>query len=750
MSTERGKGALRLLFSAFKTVLTGLARGFGLAFILLVLVGAGAALWIHSRFGPEDARRLVVDQLQSVLHREVAIDRLVLTPRGLKVRGLHVRRTRGLDGDFLVCDTALLTVKLAPLLKRRLEFDTLRLESPQIALTREADGSWDIADMFTSSAARPSRGGALPVALAAAETIVEDGVLRLDDKKRGRKISFERLSLRAERFDQDAPFPLSVSFDNAVTVGTRTVSTRVSAEGVVDLAGLRWSSATARADRFSGEADGVALSGKGSVTGFVHPVFELEASVPALGPDRWTRWTGRELRLSLPASKVSVRGTWSAPNLLAIERASVSTPAGVAVASATFDLSGDTLTLRAQVSARDVLLEKTADWHPAWAARGAKGKATLRVYAEGPLKALQVKEGELSLRGFGASWGTRRVDGADADFFVADEFGRVKAAASKAKVTAYGNSFEDVAFTLSVVKQTLTVESLAARWGGSSLKLRGKVDHLSAPKEVLISGNLDKLVWEDAQRLVTEIHASISTRTITDEERDSRPWLRTFKYSIPRTFPDTLAHIRVGEVRQKDFFCQNLDLLWTIRGVTPALDKVDGEARLRFGPGRVADIPALQDSHKLLRVIFLPFIYMHKMNKFAQFSTATAYPKTLDFNRIESEYAMSKGVARIRYFHVDSSQLIAFADGDLDFGREQVDMSILTRLPYYNGPSLPEWWIDEGGSVAIGFRVKGDLNKPDLEPRFKKIGADEIEKKLRDGRENGKKRFEAIEKLKDL
>ena len=74
----------------------------------------------------------------------------------------------------------------------------------------------------------------------------------------------------------------------------------------------------------------------------------------------------------------------------------------------------------------------------------------------------------------------------------------------------------------------------------------------------------------------------------------------------------------------------------------------------------------------------------------------------------------------------------------------------MTRLPNYNGPTLPEWWTDEGGHTAIGFRVKGDLNKPDLEPRFKKIAGDEIERKLEEGRAGGKKRFEAIEKLQTL
>ncbi|MDD5305181.1 MAG: hypothetical protein PHS14_18940, partial [Elusimicrobia bacterium] len=169
----------------------------------------------------------------------------------------------------------------------------------------------------------------------------------------------------------------------------------------------------------------------------------------------------------------------------------------------------------------------------------------------------------------------------------------------------------------------------------------------------------------------------------------------------------------------------------------------------RFGPGRVADIPAVQDSHKLLRVIFLPFIYMHKMNKFSVFSTATAYPKTLDFTKIESEYALKAGVATTRYFHVDSPQLAAFAEGTADFGHEQVDMTVLTRLTKYDGV-LPEWWVDEAGRPSIGFRVKGDLNMPELEPRFKKIPVDEIERKLEEGRAGGKKRFEAIEKLQTL
>jgi len=738
------KQGLRLLWSAFRTV----ARGFGLSFIVLVLLVAGLAGYIQHKFGPEEARQLAVTQLQALLHREVSIERMVLTPRGFKLKGLRVRRLNAEEGDLLVCDTALVTVKLQPLLKRRLEFDTLRLESPQISLTREADGAWDIADLFTAT--KTARGGDLPLALAAAETIVSNGVLKVDDRRRGRKISFERLELRADGFDQDAAFPLSLSFVNAVTFGTRTLTTSVSAEGSMDLAGLNWSSATARAERFTAEADGVVVTGEGTIEGFQRPVFEVAGSVPALGPERWPRWFGRDLKVSLPATKWSARVSWASPPIWSVERLAITTPAGVISISGVFDTTEDTATLKAQFAAKDAILENSAGWHPSWAARAPRGKASLSGTIEGKLGALQLKDAALSLRGGALEWGDRRVELLDLDALVADEFASVKATVTKGRVVAYGSAFDELAMTLTVLKQNLSVDNLSLRWGESRLKLRGKVDKLSAPKEVLIWGNLDKLVWEDGHRLVTGIQASISTRTISQAERDARPWLRTFKYTIPTSFPDTVAHLRVTEVQQQNFWCKDLDLKWTIRGVTPALDRLSGEAMMVFGPGRVADIPAVQESHNLLRVIFLPFIYMHKMNKFSILSTATAYPKTLDFQRIESEYAVNKGVADIRYFHVDSAQLVAFANGQADLGREQVDMSILTRLPNYIGPTLPEWWTDEGGATAIGFRVKGDLNKPDLEPRFKKIGADEIERKLEDGRAGGKKRFEASERLQTL
>lgn len=735
--------ALRLLALAGKTLL----RGFGWTFVVLVVLVTGLALYAHKALSPEKARLILIAQLQAVLNREVTIERVILTPRGIKIRGLRVRGRMVGSDDLLACDTALATIKLKALLERRVELDAVRLESPRISIVRDEAGVWAISDLFTSTAA--ARRSALPFDLAAAETRIENGVLRVDDRLRLRKISFEGLTARVDDFALARPFPASVSFTNSVSFGTRTVTAAVSAEGVLDLMGLNWSSATARADALRVTVDGTELSGEAEVRSFLRPRIAFGVGVPALGPAEWRRHFGREWPLSLPAGRVSGAVFVPESSRVEVERLEARAAGGRFVAEGSMLLAVSTPSLRASVRVEDIDLAQAGAWTPSWARRELKGRLTGRLSVAGWPGRLQAEGGELALKGFGGKFTRCRVDGLDGYGWAADEFAVARATVSAGRVSAFENVFDALSGSASLRKQNLDLERLSVRWGDSTLKLKGRVERISDPKEVVLAGNLDRLVWEDGQRLVNSFIASVSTHSAVPGNLE-RTWVRVFKYAIPRRFPDTVGRVQIGEVKQANFWCKNVDLLWSLRGVTPALDAVSGEARLRLGSGRVADIPAVQDSHKILRIIFLPFIFMHKMNSLAVLSAATAYPKTLDFMAIEGEYAVSRGVAATRYFHVDSGQLIAYAEGDADFGREKVDMNILTRLTGYRGAGLPEWWTDEQGRVAIGFRVKGSLASPELEPRFTKIGSDEIESKVQEGRARAKKRFEALEKLKTL
>ncbi len=733
----------RVVLRYFRKGAHAFIRGLGWLFLFLVVLIVGAAWFLSRTFSTEDARRLAMQQLTNQLHREVLIDHLVLSPRGLKVIGLRIRRGKTGETDLLSCDTAIVTVKLMPLFARRLEFDSVLFQSPQISLTRDAQGDWGLADVFGSSDTH--RSATLPLALAAAQTDLEDGVLLIDDQLRRRKFRFDKLRVRIEGFETDGPFPVSTSFRTGMNFAGSSISATVEAAGRVDLAKLSWSNAKATADKLSVDVQGIRLSGNASVAGFTAPTIAAWVTAPSLGPREWQSLIGRPSSVSLPTTHWSLKANLPAPAMLELETLSVVTPAGSLAANGVFDFGADTATLSVELTAKETDIAKVAEWWPPLQAMRLTGKSTGRVSLSGAWDQLQAHDADLSLRRFSGAWDTRHWESVDADLAVSDEFTSLKATVADGKFSWGGNVFEDIVLAINLDKNNLAINRLDLRWGGARARLRARVEHPMAPKEIVLSGTVDRVDWDAAARLIANVRASISSRPVADEG-ESRPWLRKFRYAIPKGFPDTTGHLHFGEVVQQNFTCKNLELLWTLRGLTPELDKVSGEARLSFGPGRVMDIPAVQNSNKFLSVVFLPFVFMNKMNNLSVFSGNTAYPKSLDFTNIDGEYGVSRGVVTIRYFHVDSPQLAAYTEGTADFAREKVDMNILTRLTSYRS-ALPEWWVDEIGRPAIGFRVKGDIYKPELEPRFKKIGEAEIEQKVDEGRRRAAKRFQALERL---
>jgi hypothetical protein len=224
-----------------------------------------------------------------------------------------------------------------------------------------------------------------------------------------------------------------------------------------------------------------------------------------------------------------------------------------------------------------------------------------------------------------------------------------------------------------------------------------------------------------------------------------RLWSQVFKYSIPKSFPATSGLMHIGEVTYPNCKMSNLEAQWDLRGISTGLKKANGNIRISFGPGRVDDIPALedQDPHNILRVIFLPFVFMHRLNNLSVISAATAYPKSMDFTRIYGDYGLKRGIVNVRLFQVDSPELLASAEGQVDFPREKVSLHILTRLTHSRGP-LPEYLTDEQGRPSIGFYVEDDLNKPTLKIEYRKMESDAIEKSLQAGLERGRKIFSRI------
>ena len=754
MRRPRKSGFFYYSWKGLWYLLHGVFRGLGLFFLFIVLTAVVGYVGLRAAFDEERVRSLFVDQIQDILRRPVQIDKVLLGAQGVKLKGLRVMERLDMPGQHLLTsETVLVTVKLSALMRGRLELDQVRLVAPSIQLVRDAAGNWNLGDIFTSTRsarALPLGGFSIPVSLGTEHTRIEQGLVFVEDRLKDTSYRFENVDLSVARFSLEKPFAFTLSCDNTSSWRGRALKSRASAEGVASWAGADPAAAYVRVKRLSLDLDGSPVRVSGSVTGLPPAALELEAALPALGPEDWKRILGRDLDLRLPASRWQLSAVVPQPGRLRVRRLRAEAAPLAVTAAGVVDISSRTL--RTEVSVAELPLSQAGELRWAWKRFGLRGHLSGSLSLAGPWKRLEVRKASLRLSRAGGRFKNFFVDGGGASFTASEGFEDAALAVTGAEGAFFSRPFSDLHLEASLQKDDLRLDRLSLRLLDSRISLKAGVRNLKDPKEVSVTGSVDRLRWEEAQSLVADVAAQISTRPASAAPAGPAPrrtWLRTFKYVIPKGFPDTVGHVTVGSVAHKNFAFNNVDLLWDIRGVSPSLKHVGGDVRVSFGPGRVGDIPAVQASNKFLRIVFLPFIYMHKMNKLSVFSTATAYPKSLDFSRIEGEYGLKKGVATTRLFYVDSPQMVAFADGTADFGKETVDMMILTRLSSYQG-QLPEWWVDELGRPAIAFRVKGDLSAPDLDPRMRKMAGDEIERAVEQARAGVKKRYEALEKLKKL
>lgn len=735
-----GKGALFLA--------RALGRVLRIALALLIALGIAGFFAARHFFDEDRVRSFLVTRLQDVLGRPVQLGKVVLTPSGVKVSDIRVIERLDVPGQYLLSsELAVVTIRPAALLERRLELGTVRLIKPRLQLVRDADGLWNVADIFLSAGTRRPAAGGPPVTLAAKTVVMEDGDVVVDDRLKSTRYRFFRVNLEVTGFDSAAPFSYKASFENESTVSTRTIASAWELEGDLSLAGYDWRRAFFRATSVRAALDGQTVTGQASIDGFIGAVAELELAVPAVSSEAWHRYLGHPFELNLPESSWRLKLAFPNPRQIEVRQLDFEGGGLAGTASGLLDLSAEPQ-LSAEVRFTGAPLERLAAVRPSLARFELKGLADGRAALGGPLLKPVVRELEGAVTGLGGLFGRARVTGGDLTFKADDEFSRIAVTAKKGEVEAYGYPFKDIGLTLGLVKGDLKIDDLAFRWTDASVKLKARVQNVTAPKEVVVSGQVDSVDWAEAAKLVGNL-IEASRAEAPSRGRAPREWVRVFKYVIPKKFPDSVGEITVGKVRHRNFNFDNMDLLWEIRGVTKQLDRATGDVKVGFGPGRVNDVPAVQDSHKFLKIVFLPFVYMHKMNNLSVFSTATAYPKTLAFNRIEGEYHVQKGAAHTRCFYVDSPQVVAYADGVADFARERVDMNILTRLTTYRDP-LPEWWVDERGRPAIGFRVKNDLNRPDLDPRLRKMESDEIETAVAECKAKSKMRFGALDKIRRL
>lgn len=735
MAREKRKPRwLRALLFPFRVV--------ALLGLLALLLVAGSALVVRVMLSREELSALIASQLQDALQRPVQIgDVNVMLLQGIRIRGLRVLETQGFPGpDFLTSEIAVAKYRWRALLQRRLEFSEVRLVSPKIQLVRRQDGLWNVQGLLKPRQDAP-KPLVLPVSLAADVVTIEHAQLSVHDLARQRLVSVRAFDLDVDGFSSSEAFPFRVAFETSVNLGGKPIELKASGAGRISLAGFKWQDAWLVAERIRVSAGGDVLTGTGRVQDFTAPSADVKLRLPRLDSETLARYRPVPPGINLPPSLARVRIRRPTPERLQLESLDLAAEPLKARASGTL-LLGPRGGYRFNLSAPSTPLERVGALWSGFAQRRLSGTGDLSFTVTGKFEREDrpvVERLALRLRDFSAVISTNAaIAGADVTINGAKNLDEIEVRAPRGRLLAYGNAFSDLNLAMRLAEGDLDVERLDLTWSVSHVKLKGRIRNFSAPKSVDVEGTIDKLMLQEtiaaAAAIVQQIKAD---KPKPEEPAGEKKWARIFRHAIPKSFPATNGSLRIAELAQPNFNTLNVDVKWGLTGISTGLDNVAGWVRTGFGPGRVSNIQELKESHKLLRITFLPFEFMQKMNKATRLSLGTLYPNTLDFTRIYGQYALMQGVIEITPFHVDSGQIVLCAQGKVDFPREQVAMHVMTRLTAAQAPSLPEYLNDPKGRPSISFFVKGDLNKPDAEFDVRKMSATAIEDCLQDGLKRG-------------
>ncbi len=150
-----------------------LVKGIGIAFLLLVGLIAGLAVFVNYYLTDEKVKELVIPQAEAALGRDVSIgDISIGLFSGITIKDFLIKETDG-STDFVNTRAFVLSYDLLPLLQKKLVISEIRLDEPTVRVSRDKKGQFNYASLAILSAgtekkksAPPKPAAALPLALA--------------------------------------------------------------------------------------------------------------------------------------------------------------------------------------------------------------------------------------------------------------------------------------------------------------------------------------------------------------------------------------------------------------------------------------------------------------------------------------------------------------------------------------------------------------------------------------------------------
>lgn len=159
----------------------------GIIVVVVVVVIIGLTIFVKSYLTDARIRTLITQTAESSLHRKVSLGAISVSIfSGISVKDFEIKE-KASPSDFVKARAFVIKYQLLPLLSRRLVINELTIESPQVVIRKNADGSFNFSDIMEHGAEASSQKKAvagssgLPVRLSVQLLRIEGGRIDYSD-----------------------------------------------------------------------------------------------------------------------------------------------------------------------------------------------------------------------------------------------------------------------------------------------------------------------------------------------------------------------------------------------------------------------------------------------------------------------------------------------------------------------------------------------------------------------------------------
>lgn len=711
----------------------------------LALLMAGAALALKLYFTQARLKALVTEFAARNLGRQLTFDSVSLNLSGLSITGLKVSEYPDFrKGEFFTASSFSVLPSFRALLRGEVKINSVSASGLDMRVAEVRKDTYNFSDLLASrpaAAARPAPKAAAPQRRLSVSSLKVRGSRFSYRGADGMAVTLRDINLSASGISPDGMFPVEGDFTLDVASPYLTASMPARLKGRLSLGGFDPAKGKAEIDKASLQLGGVKAEFRGSLAGLLEPDAKLKLNVkPFSTADLRPVFKGLPARILLPeidadadlkltARDVKLRSVklMAGPVRAAIKGRAAWNPA------VTYDIEA---AVKAQVPEIDTtLLARKARQYPV--------PPGLKLPLSDLSADVRLKDGYADVRAFSLRSGPLDADGRAGVAFSGPGLkasGRAKAAVkdlgraaaiAPAKLGAYalsGSASADAEFSWdgkAAARGRAALNGAGASFAGHKLSaLSGVVDFtMDSASSKKLEGKLDG----------EALQASFSARSVTTHPKAEFD-VKLAKLLLKETpasgaaagpdagekaaaaapfYADVSGRVELGGIEHPNFSCGPASLKLALVNASADLGALDGSASFTAGPGKFSELYVLAGKNKAAKVALYPLLVLQKASGAVK---GLGLPDFNDiaFDRIEGDYAFSRGTMKINKSSLVSDVADASSGGLVNLPAGRLDMRVETRMKKASGVTM---------TAPVAFTVKGTFDSPSVKPDIRSIAA---------------------------